>query len=113
MKIHRLLFPAALALLALAPGAGRAPSLVPGAGAYSVNAWDFEDEPQPNTLRDFLRAHGKLLFYGVAAALFILFTVMIGPPGGHYGYRFGFFHRGGFGSFGGFGGSTSMKNPWE
>lgn len=111
MKLHRLLFPAALALLALAPSAGLAPSLAQRAGA-SVS-WDIDDEPQPSAFREFLREHGRVFFGGIGVLLFIIFSVMIGPTGGYYGYRTGFFRRGGFGSFGGFGGSTTFKNPWE
>ena len=112
MKIHRLLFPAALALLALAPWGGRAPSLTTGAQA-SFSSWgDAEEQPRPSAFADFLREHGKVFFGVVAAALFVIFNLMMGPTGG-YGYRRGIFRRGGFGSNGGFGGSTSMKNPWE
>ncbi|MCX5790934.1 MAG: hypothetical protein NTY45_01770 [Elusimicrobia bacterium] len=111
MKLKFWLPPAAfIALLCLAPAAGRAPSLVAGAAAYTtVNNWD-TGESEDTEAQRFLRGHGKQVFYGVGVVLFVVFSFMIGPVGR---YRRGFGGYRGFGSGGGFGGTTSLKNPWE
>jgi|GEM_PF-2408322 len=114
MKPLRVFSPPALALaalLCLAPAIGRAPSLVPGAAAYSVNSWDIEEGPEENAVARLLRDHGRTIFTGVAVALFVVFGLMIGPVGRVPRGRFGGF--GGGGGFNSFGGSTSLRNPWE
>ncbi|OGR40803.1 MAG: hypothetical protein A2X35_09920 [Elusimicrobia bacterium GWA2_61_42] len=96
------------ALLALAPFGGRAPSLAQPAAAYSVNAWDIEEDAGENALARLLRAHGQLIFTGIGVVAFVVFSVMMGPLGRVP--RRGF---GGFGTNGGFGGNITMKNPWK
>ncbi len=113
MKLKVWLPPAAfLALLCLAPAIGRGPSLVAGAAAYTtVNNWD-TGESEDTAVQRFLRGHGKQVFYGAGAVLFVVFSIIIGPGGGKYRST-GFGRCGGFWPGGGFGGTTTLKNPWE
>lgn len=80
------------------------------ASAYSVNAWDVEEE-EP-AARFFLRKHWKAVVIGVPAALTVIFLPMMGPMPrtthlGMYG------SYGGFGERGGFGDDPERGNPWR
>lgn len=79
------------------------------AAARGFNSWEGAEETADSPAADFLREHGKLVFTGVAVALFLIFSVMMGPIG-RYPRRRPF---GGFGTNGGFGGNITTKNPWE
>ena len=56
-------------------------ALVSPAAARGFNSWEGAEETADSPAAAFLREHGKLVFTGVAAVLFIVFGVMIGPIG--------------------------------